>query len=420
MDVGVYMNDRKRVLVVGGGIAGITAALDLSRVGLDTVLIDRGPFLGGHASRFACKATDRCLKCNNCLVEQKLEEIQSTDRVDCFLQTRLSRVERSGDGFRATLITSPLYIDPQKCTNCGLCFEKCPEAARGALIQAPSSKNHPFYALDPSQCHYFKDGKARICQDVCPEGAIDLDRDPAETTLDVEGIILATGYVPFDPREKTRFNFDGFANMITGMDLEHMLRENGVVTRPSDGSRARHIAFVQCVGSRDVSLGHTFCSRVCCGYALRMGMRIKHDDPESSVSVFFMDIQNFGKDFTRYIQQASGTLDLIRSMPGDYYAAPRDRIRVHYFDPEQRVTLGREFDLVVLSVGLMPRPENVELSRILGLSTDEFGFLLNSETESAPGIFVAGSAEGPMDIAESITHASRAAEQMARHLGVTL
>jgi heterodisulfide reductase subunit A len=271
-------------------------------------------------------------------------------------------------------------------------------------------------------CHYFQDGKARICQDVCPENAIDLARKGSEKTVEVDGIVLATGYVPFDPRQKTRFNFDGYTNMITGLDLERMLRDQGGAFRPSDGKPAQTVAFVQCVGSRDISLGHNYCSRVCCGYALRMGMRIGHDDKNANVSVFYMDIQNFGKDFDRYMKEARGSVRLVRSMPGDYYSAPDDRISVRYYDQEQRAVINEEFDLVVLSVGISPNPENGSLSSMLGLSVNQFGFLAapesGSDTASGLAVTVAGTAEGPMDVAESITHAARAAEQMARCLGV--
>ncbi len=410
------MNEAKKVLVVGGGVAGLTAALELANLKVDVLLIDQGPFLGGHAARFACKATDRCLKCNNCLVEERLREATRAPHLDVRLQTRLTAATRRNGGFEVSLSQSPRYIDPDKCTDCGRCYEACLGKAEGAILQGPSAQNHPFYVIDPSRCPC--QGRERPCQAACPEGAVDLDREGAEFTEAVDAVVLATGYVPFDPRRKAQFNFDVHPDMITGLDLEGLLRDQGALVRPSDGRPVRSVAFVQCVGSRDLSLQHNFCSRVCCGYALRLGLRLSHVQPDIKVTVFYMDIQNFGKDFGRTLKEAEGRLRLIRSMPGDYYPTPDGRIAIGYFDNEQRTVVKETFDLVVLSVGIMPRPDNEALGRMLGLTPDEHGFLTGGPAEEDIPVAVAGTVEGPMDIAEAITHASRAAAQLARRLGV--
>ncbi|MDD3580128.1 MAG: FAD-dependent oxidoreductase [Desulfobacca sp.] len=412
------MGKTKKVLVVGGGIAGMTTAWELSKLKVDVLLIDQGPFLGGHAAQLACKATDRCLKCNNCLVEQRLREVSRAPGIDLSLQTRLSSVARQHGRFQVTLHQAPRYIDPDQCTNCGICYEKCLGVAEGAIRHGPSSQNHPFYVIHPEQCLCDSLDQARRCQGACPEGAIDLDRQGAELTLGVDGIVLATGYVPFDPREKAHLNFDAYPNMITALELERRLREQGGVLRPADGPPPQDIAFVQCVGSRDLSLKHNFCSRVCCGYALRLGLKLSHARPETRVAVFYMDLQNFGKDFERFRREVNGRIRLIRSMPGDYFPASQDQIAVRYFDLEQRTVISENFDLVVLSVGIMPRPENQALGQMLGLKLNEHGFYVPEEEDDSPGVVVAGTATGPMDIAESITQAAQAAARMARHLGV--
>lgn len=410
------MTEAKKVLVVGGGIAGLTSAWELARLGVEVLLIDQGPFLGGHAAQFACKATDHCLKCNNCLVEQRLGEVVGSPHIDVRLETRLTGVARQNGRFQVTLAQGPRYIDPKKCTGCGACFEACLGKAEGAVQAGPSVHNQPFYVIKPELCPC--EGQARPCQSACPEGAIDLDRQAAELTETVDAVVLATGYAPFDPRHKPQFNFESHANMITGLDLERRLRDEGALVRPSDGQPVREVAFVQCVGSRDLSLKHNFCSRVCCGYALRLGLRLSHAQPDVRVTVFYMDIQNFGKDFEGCLRAADGRIRLIRSMPGDYFPAPDGRIAVGFFDNEQRTVVRESFDLVVLSVGIMPRPENQALCEMLGLAVNEHGFAAGAPAGEAAGVVVAGTAEGPMDIAESITHASRAAAQLARHLGV--
>ncbi|HAY21287.1 MAG TPA: 4Fe-4S ferredoxin [Desulfobacterales bacterium] len=415
---GRCMSEAKKVLVVGGGIAGLTAAWELANLQVEVLLIDQAPFLGGHAAQFACKAIDRCLKCNTCLVEQRLREVVGAPGIDVRLQTRLTGVTRQNGRFQVLLSQGPHYIDANRCTDCGICYERCLGKAEGAIRLAPSHKNHPFYFINPEQCLCDGLGKARQCQSACPEGAIDLDRQDSEITAAVDAVVLATGYVPFDPRQKPQFNFDAYPNMLTGQELERQLRDQGRVLRPSDGQPAQKVAFVQCVGSRDLSLNHTFCSRVCCGYALRLGLRLSHAQPDTKISVFYMDIQNFGKDFDRYLRAANSRFRFIRSLPGDYFPAPEDRIAVHYFEPQQRTVVSETFDLVVLSVGIMPRPENQVLCQMLGLEVNEHGFVINDPAADAAGVVVAGTVEGPRDIAESITHASRAAAQLARHLGV--
>ncbi|MFP3868383.1 MAG: FAD-dependent oxidoreductase [Desulfobacteraceae bacterium] len=412
------MSEAKKVLVIGAGIAGLTAAWELSKLEVQVILIDQGPFLGGHAAQLACKATDRCLKCNNCLVEQRLREVVSASHIELLLQTRLRGVVRQNGRFQISLHQDPRYIDPDKCTDCGICYEKCLGQAEGAIRPGPSYKNHPFFVIDPDQCLCDRLGKARQCQLACPEEAIDLDRRGAEINLMVDGVVLATGYVPFNPREKAQFNFDAYPNMITALDLERRLRDQGGVFRPSDGQPARNVAFVQCVGSRDLSLNHNFCSRVCCGYALRLGLKLSHAQPEVRVSVFYMDIQNFGKDCDRYLREANDRIRLIRSMPGDYFPAPQDQIAVRYFDQEQRTVVSENFDMVVLSVGIMPQPENPALGKILGVELNEHGFCDNDRTGTSLAVVVAGTTAGPMDIAESITHAAQAAARLASRLGV--
>ncbi|MFH1481717.1 MAG: FAD-dependent oxidoreductase, partial [Pseudomonadota bacterium] len=272
------LKNHKTVLVIGGGIAGLTAAKELVQSGIGTHLVEKSPFLGGHAANLACKATDRCLKCNDCLVEEQLRGISQERRMHIHLNTEVEEISREGQQFKITLRSAPQWIHPERCTDCGLCYEKCPRAGEGAIVLAVSPHLHPRYALEPARCAYFQEGrKEKICQSVCPEGAINLDEKEAFTHLEADGIVLATGYRPSDPREIKRYNFTRFQNMVTGMDLEKMLRQEGRIVRPSDGLLPKSVAFVQCVGSRDAQLHREYCSRVCCGYALRMALRVSHE-----------------------------------------------------------------------------------------------------------------------------------------------
>ena len=409
------MSKKKQVLVIGAGMAGLTAAQELARMGVHVLLIERRPFMGGHAAHLTCKATDTCAKCNYCLVQARLKETSRDKGFELRLRTEVESIEPSGKMFQVSFRSGPKFIDPEKCTDCGLCYEKCPA---GAIMTAPSPHLHPFYAIDPSKCTDLQEKEKQFCQSVCPEGAIDFDEKEDTGGRQVDGILVATGYEPFDPGEIKRFNFQQFKNVVTEMDLERILRLQGEVYRPSDNAHPESMAFVQCVGSRDPHLNHDYCSRVCCGYALRMALRIIHFHPQIQITLFYMDIQNFGKDFERYYEEAKNSIRLIRGLPGDFYPAGNDAISLSFYDEDTRRTITNDFDMVVLSVGIAPSASHGFFRDMLGLSLDEDGFLASPQQAQDRGIFVAGSAEGPMNVSESITHGKRAALEMARYLGV--
>jgi heterodisulfide reductase subunit A len=367
----------KKVLVIGGGIAGLTAAWELARLHLDVELVEKSSFLGGHAIRFCCKAAEDCQKCGACSVEKRLLEVVQEPRIKVNLSSEVKQVTRNGT-LSYVLSQNPRYIDPEKCTNCGICLEKCP--APGAIIRGHSKNDVPLYAVDEAHCLYIKDGSCRICQEACPEQAIDLDQTPGEVSGEANAIIVASGFQAFDPVDRPRYGYGINKNLITALDLEQMLREEGEVLRPSDHKAPKTMAFIQCVGSRDHRLHHGYCSQVCCGYAMRMAEAISHRCPEVKVSIFYMDMQNCGKNFPT-------------------------------------------FYLVVLSVGIMPGATNVSLARMLRLDLDEHGFFafadsMDKASTSQEGIFLAGTAQGPKDIADSMGQAGQAAQRAAEYLGV--
>lgn len=410
---------RKKVLVIGGGIAGLTCAGHLSKLGLSVIVVEKQHFIGGQALNFFCKATDTCQKCNYCLVEERLSEIVLDPQVKILTRAKLDQSEPLSNGtFSVSITQKPDYIDPSNCNNCGICFQTCPAVEDGAIIKGlPSSATHPVYAIDEQACLYFKDSQARLCQDNCPEKAIDLERQPVRHHLEVDAIVLATGYTPFDPSTKSNLGYGQVPNIITAMELERMIRTEGQVLRPSDQKRPRRLAFIQCIGSRNRELNHLFCSRICCGYALRMGKAIKHRWPEIESTVFYMDIQNFGKEFLPLYEEARDTLTLIRGIPGSLSKASGDRVALGFQSegggpPRQEI-----FDLLVLSIGLMPAEENSAWATMFQLPLNEDGFLARKDSS---GIFSAGTVTGPMDIAQSIAHGGQAAHQVAAYLGVRM
>ena len=405
-----------KVLVIGGGVAGLTAASELAELDIDVEIVERSDFAGGHAIQYACKATDQCVKCGACMVEEKLQRVVQHPKINLKTGTRVQKVTRAED-FSVTLLKKPVYIDPDKCSNCGICFEKCPE--KGAVLKGFSKNHMPFYAISDEKCLYLKDRSCTRCQEACPEGAIDLNAGETTVSTQAHAMILATGFKSFNPVSKP-YGYGKFNNVITNLDMERMLRKEGRALTPSNGLEAGSIAFIQCVGSRDAKSNHLWCSKVCCGSALRMAGLVKARQPETQVSFFYMDVQTFGRDFDDYYAKIRKDVRLIRALPGDIYPAVDDRLRVTFLDNASSETLQEEFDLVVLSVGMTPCQGMQKTADTLKVQLAETGFVKPADKggmTSEKGIFTAGTVSGPMSIHESIASGGAAAFEAQKYLG---
>jgi len=329
-----------RVLVIGGGVAGMTAALALANLGARTEIIEKSGVLGGHAARFTCKATDTCVKCGACMVHEKIEQVMDHPDIRVHLNSEV----------------------------------------RGLAQSAPFSVSL-----------YTKGGP--------------------EATTPADAVILAMGFDPFSPVDKP-YGYGRFANVVTNLDLENRLRQDIDIRRPSDSAVPETVCFIQCVGSRDASLNHDWCSRVCCPSSLRMASLIQSKHEDMKVVVFFIDLQNCGKGFKDYGSLISGDTTLIRSIPGDIFETENGRLNVSYFDPLTQSGKEALFDMVVLSVGITPGADNVPLAGLLDIDLDPTGFVAsagNRAVTSKEGIFLAGTSRGPMGIAESAADAGCAA-----------
>ncbi len=414
--------DNPLTVVLGGGIAGITAALELSRLGLPVALVEKSPFFGGQAAHFCCKATEVCQKCGACLVEDRLKELLQAPGVRLYPNTTLTRAHLENGAFHLTLKRQPRVIDPYRCVDCGLCYDECPGVSQGAIIRASSTLNHPRYAVIPENCLFFRDGSCRVCMQVCPPTvkAIDLDRPGVILDLEAAAVVLATGYRPADPCSRPHYGYGSLPHLITGLELEEMLRAGREIRR-DDGSPARRVAFIQCVGSRDQH--HPYCSQVCCAYALRLARLLKHRHPDMELTTFYMDLQNVGLDYPGFKTEALGDIKVIRALPGDLGKTLEGELRLRYLDEKTGLPEAALFDLVVLAVGISPGPDNPELAALLDLELSPQGFFQAADPEnrsltSQPGLFLAGTAEGPKDIAGCIIQAMGAARQVGRYLQI--
>lgn len=347
-----------RVLVIGAGISGLTAASALARFGVQVDLVERRAALGGHAARFACKATDRCVKCGACLLSEAIAAAASDPRIRIHAGSRVGEFRRAEQRFEYTI-------------------ERSGEAVPGGGRSSEAG------------------------------------RDAAPSVAAADAVVLAAGFDVFDPRDKA-YGHGVFPNVVTLLELEHELRRQGALNRPSDGSAPQRLAFIQCVGSRDAKLGHLWCSRFCCGAALRAARRIKSLRPKTEITVFYIDIQSFGRDFEDFYRQCRQELRLIRAIPGEAFAVDGGGIRLVYTEGSLHPAAEAVFDLVVLSTGMVPPAGLDELAVRLGCSPTGSGFASRGPGD---GIFAAGAVRGPMSIADSMADARDAAARVLAFLG---
>jgi heterodisulfide reductase subunit A2 len=400
------------VLIVGGGIAGLRSAWELSKMDIVSAIVEKRPFPGGHVARFSCKATDRCRRCGACQLEDVWNRVTSSPRIARILNTTLERIERKDRRFTALLDQRPARILSEKCTECRLCEGACPES--GAISRSPLD-NRLF--LDESVCRYFKDHSCEACAEICPEGAVALDAAVPHLQVEASAVILATGFKPYDAREKPRFGYGLVPGVVTALELDSSLRQGDFNPTGSEGP-IRSVAFIQCVGSRDAKIGRNYCSRVCCGNALRTARLLRSRMPSMEPTMFYMDIQTFDREFEKRLGEAAKEVRLIRSIPSEVRTGRDGRPLLTYHGPDdQRVA--ESFDLVVLSVGIdaaSPGP----VAELLHLESNRDGFLGEDGEEvrtSEDGVFVAGTVQSPRSIAETISHAIRASGEAATYLG---
>ncbi|MBU0714672.1 MAG: FAD-dependent oxidoreductase, partial [Verrucomicrobia bacterium] len=369
----------RRVLVLGGGIAGATVAERFGRAGLDVQWVEKEPVIGGQAAAMGCKAADVCLRCHVCVATDRLKAALRAPHV-C-LNTRSELVAltpgNNGSAYRATLRTEPNIILRERCIGCGICVAVCPE-------HCISIKNPTLYGgvpvLDLPLCRRTRGKACDRCAKACPVKAIDWKEQAQTKELDVDAVVVATGHQPFDPGTLGTFGYGVIPNVISGLDAEHQLAGQHCITRLSDGSAPHRVAFIQCVGSRSEHAHRrpedtNYCSAVCCSYALRIARRMQYDVPETAVTVFYMDIQNFGKDFESFYTACQNTMTFIRARPVEIMAGSEGTVVIAYEDQEKGAVNTVEFDLVVLSIGIRPAPAARALADCLRLAVDKQGFL---------------------------------------------
>ncbi len=341
------LEHKRPALVLGGGVAGLSAALELARRGRSSLLVEQSARLGGRAAAFCCKALRTCARCGACRLGDLLEQAAARPEIEIVTQARVSAAQALEPGaWRVELVP---HADP------GQAAGEVP--ALGAPLAAPRS-------------------------------------------LEVEGLVLAVGYEPYPAAGKTRFGHGRVEGVVSALELEAALKQDLL---PAAGP-VKSLAFIQCVGSRDEE--HLYCSRVCCGYALRLARLIKGRWPETEITFFHMDVQGYGRAWEDELAELRRDLNFVRAMPGEAVAGAHGPELVWAAPGGGQAR--QEFDLVVLSQGLTPPAGAAELAALFGAGRDADGFL-----RPAPGVAVAGAAGGPLSIRESIVQAASAAQEVA-------
>ncbi len=396
------------VLVVGAGIAGLTAALELAEAGREVALVERAPIVGGRVARFHRYFPKLCPP--GCGLEINARRLETHPRVRLLTETRVAAAERETSGWRVTLTTGPRWVN-ERCTGCGACTEACPATVRDRYayglgevpaIRRPLAGAWPQrYVLDREAC---PEG-CTACVEACPYGAIDLDAAPTAETLEVASVVLATGWEPYPLERLPELGGGVVPDVVSNVQLERLAAADGPtggrIVRPSDGAEPRRVAFVQCAGSRDVN--HLpYCSGVCCLASLKQALYVKERLPGAEVTIHYIDRRTPGRheDFLLRVAATEG----VRFVRGKVarVEAVDGVLRLTAEDTEAGRKLHEEADLVVLATGMVPSPG----AEAFAPRRDEDGFLLDDPDR---GLVVAGVARRPADVAAAVRDATGAA-----------
>jgi heterodisulfide reductase subunit A2 len=419
---------RVDALVVGGGIAGMQASLDLADQGYQVALVEKNPSLGGKM--IGLSKVFPTLDCCSCITTPKMSAVAHHDHINLLTYIEVQTVNRNENGYLVQVIKKPRYVIEEDCTGCHSCELACPidlpdeanEFGRVAhrAIYVPFTTAVPQKALiDIEFCLYC--GK---CVQACPSNAIDFTQQPEKIEIEAKTILLTTGYEVTPYNAKKEYGNGKLRNVIDGLMMERLLAPTGPygrVLRPSDGKQPSSIAYIQCAGSRDQTLGVPYCSRVCCMYAIKQAMLLSGTLPMADITIYYMDIRTFGKGYEQFYQTAKAMgIEFLKGkvarITEDEHQNPQ--VRVELIDDNSHI-VERAYDLVVLSVGMLPggNPE-----AIYDVPVAEDGFIQLPNFNIAPtvtareGIFTAGTAAGPMDIVDSIMTASAAASEAAAYI----
>ena len=423
----------KRVLIIGAGVAGIQAALDCAEGGIQVVLVEREATIGGKMAKL--DKTFPTVDCSACILGPKMVDVAQHPNITLYAKSEVEDISGYVGNFSIKIRKRATYVDWDKCTGCGACTEKCPAKktpdAFNELVGPTTAINIAFpqaipkkAVINPEYCRQLTKGKCGVCAKVCPTGAINYEQQDEVITEEVGCIVAATGYDLMDWTVYEEYGGGRYPDVVTSLQYERLLSASGPteghIKRPSDGKEPKNIVFIQCVGSRDRSIGRPYCSGFCCMYTAKQAILTKDHIPDSKSYVFYMDIRANGKiydEFTRRAMEEYGT-EYIRGRVSKIYPDGEGHLIVRGVDTLLGEGVEVKADLVVLAVGVEAAKGSPHLAEKLRISYDSYGFFLESHVKLKPvetntaGVYLAGVCQGVKDIPASVAQGSAAAAKV--------
>ncbi len=415
----------KPVMVVGGGISGIQAALDLADQGIKVYLVEKTPSIGGRMAQL--DKTFPTLDCASCILTPKMVEVARHENIEILAYSEVLEIDGEVGNFRVRVRKKPRYVDVTKCTGCGVCMKYCPSKvpdefnlglSERKAIYIPFPQAIPLKAtIDAEHCLWFQKNICRNCEKFCPAKAIDYEQKPEDIELNVAAIIFATGYELIADHSllTEQYGYGKYANVYTNLEFERLVSATGPtggeILRRSDGRRPKNIAFIQCVCSRDVRMNPN-CSSICCMASVKEGILAREHHPDIEVTIFYMDMRAFGKGYQEFYDRAREEFGIrfVRSKPASIVEDPETKnLTIYYEDTRTSTYKAEEFEMVVLAVGVKP----VIPDSFVPVGEDMFAQVkdpyLDPVASPVPGIYVIGMLNSPKDIPDSVIQGSAAA-----------
>jgi len=413
------------VIVIGGGVAGIQCSLDLADSGYKVYLVEKSPAIGGKMMQL--DKTFPTNDCATCILAPKLVECGRHPNIELLTLCEIAGISGEEGNFQIRIRKKPRYVDLSKCTACEQCEKVCPVklsnefdlglSFRKAIYSYSPQAVPNAPVIDATNCRYLIAKKCAACQKICPADAINFEEKEEIVEINTGAIILSTGFEQINPEDFKEFGYGRYPNVVTALQFERIINSSGPflghLQRLSDEKKPKNIAFLQCIGSRNKE--KNYCSAVCCTYATKEAMIIKEHFPDVEVTIYFIDMRVYGKEFEEYYHRARDKYGIkyVRSRPSAIKEDPKTKNLLLTFSGEDGVIKTEEFDLVVLSVGMKPASNFSELAGILGIELNEYGFFKTDRYSpietSRKGVYISGFSSEPKDVAESVTQGSAAA-----------
>jgi heterodisulfide reductase subunit A len=421
-----------KALVIGGGVAGIQAALDIADGGKQVILVEKEPSIGGHMAQLS--ETFPTLDCSQCILTPKMVDAARHKNIKLYTWSEVTEVKGYIGNFEVTIKKKPRYVKEDLCTGCGMCYQKCPQKKIPSEFDAGTGNRTAIYVpspqavpntpvIDPKNCTKLTKGKCGVCAKVCPRGAIDYEMKEEFITEKVGAIVVATGFDLINNDFYGEYGKGKYKDVINGLQFERILSASGPtkgeVKRPSDGKTVESVVFIKCVGSRDPAKGISYCSKICCMYAAKQAILYKHKVHHGQAYIFYMDIRAGGKGYEEFVQKGieeEGTVYLRGRVSRIYRKG--DKLVVRGMDTLSAQKVEVAVDLVVLASAMIPQHGIHELYQKLGTSYDTYKWLSEAHPKLKPvetsnaGIFLAGACQSPKDIPEAVSQASGAASKV--------